>query len=93
MPSGDIIYFRVTQTLTSDANETCATNDKSKQTPLILPPSWQNLPNLKGFSIECAARGKYMLCEVGNEDIMVFSSDTEVPIVKQAISSRQRIST
>lgn len=67
----------------ADGNETsaaykCALNEK--QTPSIIALSRQNLPQLRGSSIEKASRGGYILEDVENPDLIIVSTGSEVHI-------------
>jgi len=71
----------------ADGNETSAAYLvalKSKNTPSVLSLSRQNLPNLEGSTIERAARGGYVLHEVGQEDLTIVSTGSEVSIAVEA---------
>ena len=71
----------------ADGNETSAAylvSLKSKDTPSVLSLSRQNLPNLKGSTIERATRGGYVLLEVESEDLTIVSTGSEVSIALEA---------
>jgi transketolase len=73
----------------ADGNETSAAylvSLKSKTTPSILSLSRQNLPNLKGSTIEKASRGGYVVHEEQNEDLTIVSCGSEVSIALEAAS-------
>ncbi|KIM60631.1 hypothetical protein SCLCIDRAFT_1216686 [Scleroderma citrinum Foug A] len=73
----------------ADGNETSASYLivlRSKETPSVISLSCQNLPNLEGSTIECAARGGYVLYDVEGEDLTIVSSGSEVSIALEAAS-------
>jgi transketolase len=90
-PVETLAHFRATPNIDvwrpADGNETSAAYLvalKSRTKPSILSLSRQNLPNLKGSTIENAAKGGYVLHEVDGEDLTIVSCGSEVSIVLDA---------
>ena len=73
----------------ADGNETSAAYLvalKSRTKPSILSLSRQNLPNLRGSTIENAAKGGYVVHEEDGEALTIVSCGSEVSIVLDAAS-------
>ena len=92
-PVETLAHFRATPNIDvwrpADGNETSAAYLvalKSRSTPSILSLSRQNLPNLKGSTIDKASRGGYVVHEEENEDLTIVSCGSEVSIVVEAAS-------
>lgn len=87
-PIETIAHFRATPNVMvwrpADGNECSAAYKvaiNSRHTPSIMALSRQNLPQLKGSSIEKAAKGAYVLNEeVTNPDLIIASTGSEVHI-------------
>lgn len=88
-PIETLAHFRATPNLMvwrpADGNEVSAAYKvavDSRHTPSILALSRQNLPQLKGSSIEKAAKGGYVLNEdVTDPDLIIASTGSEVHLV------------
>ncbi|QLG70274.1 hypothetical protein HG535_0A02120 [Zygotorulaspora mrakii] len=71
----------------ADGNEVSAAYKsalESKHTPHIIALSRQNLPQLKGSTVENALKGGYVLQEVSNPDIILIGTGSEVSLCVEA---------
>lgn len=96
-PIETLAHFRATPNLSvwrpADGNETSAAYLKaieSTSTPSILALTRQNLPQLKGSSIEKAIRGGYTLVAQDKPDLIIAASGSEVSL---AVDSVKKLAT
>lgn len=101
-PIETLAHFRATPNLSvwrpADGNEVSAAYKvalEQRHTPSIIALSRQNLPQLKGSSIEKASKGAYVLQDAENPQVIIVSTGSEVGIVVEAtkVLKEQGIST